>query len=201
MFRDAIHDRSENDIDTIGSALLSASRGVERICGRRFYRDDAPNAQYFSPEPNSPWILTFDDMDLATTDGLVVQVQWSNSGNYSETRVLGTDFVAQPVNQSVGGIEGWPFTSLQSLSKLWPARYSDFYLDTVKVTGTWGWPAVPDPVVRATLLLAADIYKSGEAPWGFAGLGGDFGAVRVRENTFVTSMLQPYKKHTTLLMA
>jgi hypothetical protein len=200
QFRDFIKDTSLNDAVPIATILLSASRDVEKICGRAFYQPDTPTVQYFSPARNSPWVLDLDDMDLATTDGLVVAVQWSNGGNYAETWSLGTDYIAEPVNQSVNGIVGWPYTSLRSLAKIWPPRYADFYRDTVKVTATWGWPAVPDPVVQATLMRAFELYKGGEAPFGVAGQG-DFGAIRVRDNPMVSSLLQPYKKQTTLLMA
>lgn len=198
MFRLHIRDPSALDPIPIGLALDGASREVEHICGRRFYQ--TTGSQYFSPAPRSPWIIELDDVDLANTTGLVVAVQWSNTANYNETWTLNTDFVVEPRNQSVNGIDGWPYTSLRSLSKIWPPRIADFYLDTVKVTGTFGWPAIPAPVTQATLMLAAERFKSGEAPWGVAGFS-DFGAVRVRENPMVASMLAPYKKHTSLMMA
>lgn len=198
QFRAFVHDTSGADAETIAQTLSSASRGVEKVCGRHFYQ--TTETQYFSPRPNNLWWVDLDDMELATKTGLTVGVQWANGSNYNEVRLVDVDFVLQPVNQSSNGIDGWPYTQMQSLIKVWPARYADFYLDTIKVTGMFGWPAVPDPVVHATLILAAEIYKAGDAPWGVAGFG-EFGAVRVRDNPMVASLLQPYKKATTLLMA
>lgn len=199
QFREFVKDTSNLDTDTVAHVLLTASRGVERICGRHFYQ--TTETQYFSPPINNPWVLDLGDMELATVSGLAVAVQWSNSGNYNETRTITTDFVPEPRNQSVNGIDGWPYTSLRSLAKLWPPRYADFYLDTVRVTGTFGWPAIPDPVIHATLIGAARVYKTGEAPFDVAGFG-DFGVVRVRgESQTALALLQPYKKQTTLLMA
>jgi len=201
QFRSFVRDTSTLDTPLIEQALLSASREVERICGRHFYQ--TTQTQYFSPRPNDPYWVDLDDMELATKTGLSVHVQWSNSiaNPYPEVRTVDVDFVLQPVNQSMNGIDGWPYTQMQSLAKIWPQRWSDFYMDTVKVTGTFGWDEIPDPVVQATLMLAAAIYKSGEAPFGVAGFD-NFGAVRVRgENPMVTALLHPYRKQTTLFVA
>jgi hypothetical protein len=140
-------------------------------------------------------------MDLATTTGLTVGVQFANNQNWNQVRTFGTDFICEPVNQSVAGIEGWPFTALRSLVQLWPQKLMDFYEDTVKVTGTWGWPAVPSVVKHATTILAVEMFKQpSDAPFGVAGFD-QYGSVRMRDNPLVLAMLQPYKKHTTLLMA
>lgn len=198
QFRSFVRDTSNEDLATITQALLSASRKIEQVCGRHFYQ--TTETQFFSPQRNKPWLLDLDDMDIATTTGLVVAVQWANESNYGETWTINTDFVPEPRNQSVAGIDGWPYTTLRSLAKLWPPQIADFYLDTVKVTGTFGWAAVPDPIVHATLILAGEIYKSGDAIFGVAGFD-NFGAVRVRENPMVASLLQPYKKANTLMVA
>ncbi len=201
QFASFIRDPLGVDDALIEQTLLSASRSVERICGRHFYQTQ--ETQYFSPRPSNLWWVDLDDMELATKSGLSVHVQWANSlaNPYPEARVVDVDFALQPVNQSMNGIDGWPYTQMQSFSKIWPGRYAPFYLDTIKVVGTFGWPAIPDAVTQATLMVAAGIFKSGEAPFGIAGFDG-FGAVRIRgDNPMVTQMLLPYRKGTTLMMA
>lgn len=116
QFRQFVRDNSGTmDQATIDQSLYSASRGVERICGRHFYQ--TTETQYFSPRPNNLWWVDLDDMELATKSGLSVAVQWSNAANYNEVRTVDVDFVLQPVNQSINGIDGWPFTQMQSLSE------------------------------------------------------------------------------------
>lgn len=199
-FRAYIRDTTTVDADAINNAIDSASRRVEGICGRHFYQHT--DVQYFSPDPGNLWRLKLDDMDLATTDGLTVQCEFDNTGTYSTTYAFGTDFIAQPINQSVNGIEDWPFTELQTLGKIWPMRVAGFYRDTVKVTGTWGWPAIPAAVKRATAIIAVQQYKQpADAPFGYVGLNG-WGPTQVKgTSNAVLDMLQPYKKHTTLMMA
>lgn len=199
QFRSYMRDPSLNDDNIIQTCLGTASREVEKHCGRHFYQHT--DTQYFSPDPNDLFIVNLDDMDLATTTGLTVTVEWGLDGTYPETRVFGTDFICEPINQSINGIEGWPFTYLRSVNaKLWPPRYADYYRDTVKVVGTWGWPAVPDPVVQATLVLAAEAYSMSEAKFGYVGFG-QFGTAKVRDNPYAMTILQPYKKQTTLMIA
>jgi hypothetical protein len=196
--RTYMRDSSSLDTTSMQSAISAASRAVEGICGRHFYQME--DTQYFSPHEDDPWLLDLDDMDLATTAGLTVSVQWSNRANYNEMWVLNTDFVAEPVNRSQAGIDNWPYTYLRAIEgKIWPPQIADYYKDTVKVVGLWGWPLVPAPVKQATLIAAAELYKLGDAPFGVAGFG-EYGAIRVKDNPKVTSLLTPYRKGTTTLL-
>ncbi len=198
--RDYLQDPSTTaESSQITDAIASASRLVDAYCGRFFYQETAPRTQYVSPNPNNLWILGIDD--LSTLTGLDVTAQWANTSNYNETWNIGTDFIAEPINQQQDGIQGWPYTFLRALGpKVWPFQYLDFYRDTVKITGTWGWLAVPAPVKQATKILAAQYYKLGGAPFGVAGFG-TFGDIRVKDIPQVMTLLKDYKRGTTLLMA
>jgi len=193
-FRAYIRDTSTLDADSIHDILYTASRDVDAYCGRSFYQ--ATLTQYFSPEGNDLWILNLDDQDLASTVGLTVSSQWSNTANYNIAWTLNVDYIAEPVNQSSAGLAEWPFTKLRALgTKNWPPRYASFYRDTVKIVGTWGWPSVPDPVVRATLARAHELWKMQDAlPGGTIGLNG-FGPVRLKgPNTLFTTLLSHYRR-------
>jgi hypothetical protein len=65
------------------------------------------------------------------------------------------------------------------------------HLNRIQVTGTFGWPAVPLNVKEATLIQAADTFRSKDAPFGVAGFG-EFGVVRVGPNLRVQSLLRRY---------
>lgn len=193
QLRDALHDPSTTiDSTLLQTSILSASRAVEGLTGRHFYQHT--DTQYFFPD--SFWVVSLDDMDLATTTGLSVHVDTGFAGTYTEARTFGTDFICEPVNQSVNGIEGWPFTSLRSINgKTWFLRYTDFQRYTVKVTGTWGWPAVPYPVKSATTIVAAYLYKRPEAALGTTGMA-EWGMMRVQQPD-VAAILQPVTKQST----
>ena len=63
--------------------------------------------------------------------------------------------------------------------------------DRVKITGIWGWADVPPNVTAAALILAADLFKAKDAPWGIAGFG-DLGMVKVQSNPWVVELLRGY---------
>jgi hypothetical protein len=68
----------------------------------------------------------------------------------------------------------WPFTPKQR----------------IQIVGTWGWPVVPPAVNQAALMLAADMYKMKDSPFGIANFG-DFN-MRVQSNPLVVELLRPY---------
>jgi hypothetical protein len=193
QLRDAIHDPSTTlDSTLMQNAILAASRTVEGATGRHFYQHTA--AQYFFPD--SFWIVSLDDMDLATTTGLSVHVDTGFAATYAEERVFNTDFICEPLNQSTYGVEGWPFTSLRAINgRTWFLRYTDFQQYTVKVVGTWGWPSIPNPVKVATTIIAAYLYKRPEAFFGTTGMP-ELGMMRVQQPD-VSVLLQPYRKQST----
>lgn len=198
-FRNYTRDGTNYDQTIIPICIADASRKVDDFCGRHFYQ--TTETQYFTPAANSLWLLGLDDMDLATTDDLEVNVEFGIDGTYPETRTFGTDFICEPINRSVNGIDGWPFTSLRAINgKIWPPRYAEFQRDTVRITGTWGWPEIPASVQLATLVLAAENYKMMDAPFGYIGFG-NFGTAKVRDNPKAMALLHGFRKGTTLLMA
>ncbi len=196
-FRAYLDDDTTLSAAKVQRAITAASRKVDDICDRFFYQVDA--TYLCSPSPNNFWILDLPH-DLATVTGLTVTVEFGNDGTYPQPMALNTDFVLEPANQTQGGIRGWPYTQMRALSKIWPPRYLDFYRDTVKVVGTWGWAAVPEAVKTATLVLANDQRALAGAPFGYVGVSG-WGPTRARENMEVEALLHPYKAADSLLMA
>jgi hypothetical protein len=184
-----------SDNSVIIDAIDAASREIDGHCGRYFFQQQ--ETQYFSADPRDPsclWLLPLDDMDLATVTGLVVRSETSNDGLYPTAWTINVDFICEPINQSQGGITGWPYTKLRAIGgKVWPLRFIPWQRDTVQIQGTWGWPAVPGAVKQACKILTAQSFKLGEAALGVAGFG-EFGFVRVRDIPRVEKILQPYVK-------
>lgn len=188
-FRAYIQDDSTGDTGPITQAIRSASRSVDKHCGRWF--NQRPRIMYFSPNLNDTDHTTYLrlDADIATTSGLAV----ATGAGYTTTWTLGTDFVCEPVNQMSQGIDGWPYTALRTVgSPRWPTRTSA-QADTVRVTATFGWALVPDEIKQATAILAAMYWKLGSAPLGVAGFN-EFGSVRVRDIPQVASLLSDFRR-------
>ncbi|MDX2921298.1 hypothetical protein PV370_25695, partial [Streptomyces sp. NE06-03C] len=62
----------------------------------------------------------------------------------------------------------------------------------VQVTARWGWPAVPDEIVQATLIQAARLYKRKDSPEGVTG-SAEWGVVRLsRRDPDVWALIEHY---------
>lgn len=189
-FRDYIGSKGTSNSDSILAAISAGSRSVDAFCARHF--DQRTTTRYYTPGWSSEqYLLPVDD--IATTTGLAVATTTANSGSYETSLTLNTDFTLEPRNQLSAGLP-WPYTHLRSSANIWPIRTIGSHRDTVSVTATFGWPtAVPDEVKQATRIIAAQLWKLGEAPFGVAGWGA-YGDIRVREVPQAAMLLAPYRR-------
>lgn len=179
------------DDDRLTASLAAASREIEAYCGRQFNDAGAASARVFRP---AGCTLALVD-DFNTTTGLVVATDEGDDGTYETTWAAG-DYELEPLNGVVAGLSGWPFYRIRAVeSRTFPTVRRRA---TVQVTARWGWTAVPAPVKEACLMIAAETFKSGDAPFGVAGFG-EFGAVRLRMNTRAQSLLAPYRLNPVLV--
>jgi hypothetical protein len=185
QFRAAIGDSSSVQQSTIEIAIQTASRRIDALCGRRFYKDTNATVRYY--DRVNEVLVEVDD--FWTTSGLIVEVDTGDDGVYEQSWTINTDFEVLPVNGLVGALP-WPYTGLHALSTLWFTASSG--RKAIKVTAKWGWAAVPDAVQMATLLIAKDLYKRPESlAGGYVGLDG-WGPARLREDPAVMEMLRPF---------
>ncbi|MFE7559665.1 phage gp6-like head-tail connector protein [Kitasatospora sp. NPDC057500] len=168
--------------DLLTQALQAASRGVEKIAGRRFWLDPAPVARILNPRGR-----TLDDADgghlltadIGTLDGLVVET--GTTGAWSTA----PDIEPEPTDALD---EGRPVTSLLRLGAPWPAGARQ----RVRVTARWGWPAVPDEVAQATLIQANRLFRRKDSPDGVAG-SAEWGVMRLgRVDPDVDALMKPF---------
>jgi hypothetical protein len=172
------------DDGAISLALSAASAEVDQYCGRNFDVDASVTVRTFRAD--GEYVET---SDIATTTGLIVRVDTLGDGTFPVT-VAAADYVLEPLNGvGVDGRVGWPYTAIRFADY----DFKDRVRPTVQVTARFGWLTVPEAVKQATLLLAARNFKLREAPLGVAGFG-DFGAVRVRDNPIVATILRPYRR-------
>jgi hypothetical protein len=152
----AIIGKASGDNDTeIDAQLLAMSRVMEKDCfgGRYFTKDTAVTTRRYYPRGSGQQTLTVED--IASTAGLIVKVDDSNSGTASVSLTVGTDYVLLPLN-ALTGPEPAPYTELYlpgSGRTSWP------YL--VEVTAIHGWPAIPEAIAQATCQLVARLRLEG----------------------------------------
>ena len=170
-------------------AINAASRAVEQWCGREFYPQTAATARVFGGG-NVSWddgyqLLKIDDCWSITS----VASDDSDVGTYSTTWAS-TTYQTLPLNGRAIGISGHATDALRFHEGTLRCRGAR---PVVQVTAKWGWAAVPSAVGRATRMVAADLVKRKEAPFGVAGFG-EFGSIRVSPDLFrqVSALLAPF---------
>ncbi len=142
----------------IETALRAASRQVERLTGQVFNRSAADAVRYvtaagldalFTP----PFVAL---TELATDDGTRTYTTAWDTTDY-ELWPFDAEDAGRPytlIRRAPYGVQGWG---------LWPRG--------IRLTGTFGWPAVPEPIVEATYLLANRLRSLWTAPFGQSGAG------------------------------
>lgn len=169
------------------AALDAASRGIEKSCNRQFNDAGSATARIFYPDNDC--LAAIDDFISITS----VKTDPSNTGTYTETWAT-TDYQSEPLNGVVDGESGWPFWQLRAvLNRRFPRVYYD-QRAPLEVTARWGWSAVPASVKQGCLILAEEIYKLRDSPFGVGGYG-QFGIVRARENPMVWARIGPYARN------
>lgn len=162
------------------TALAAAKQAVYAHCGRDFTVSSASSTRTYRPEPNSRR-LSIDD---CTTISAVVENGTSLTVN--------VDYVAEPLNNRNARGRTVPCDSLVRYGQDW---HRDDVLPTVSVTAVWGWSttAVPDEAVEAVLMLAKDVFQARDLRGDVAGFT-DFGAVRIRQNGQIASLLKDLRR-------
>lgn len=102
-----------------------------------------------------------------------------------------TDYQLTPVNGRIDGLVV-PYNALLAVGD--KTFYTVGQQALVKVTGVWGWSAIPIAVKQATIIQAIRIYKRPDSPLGVAGFG-DLGAIRVGRalDPDVEMLVNPYR--------
>lgn len=171
----------------VAIAVEAASRDVDAICGRRFWADAAAtNARYYTPL--TPVAVHTDD--IVTLTSLVIDRD--GDGTFDETWTENTDFTLEPLNAVADGWPRWIIRAHPRGSYTFPGLPR-----SVKVTGKFGWSAVPPAVEQATSLLASRfLTRARMAPLGIVQIGVDGGAGRVpRVDPDVMELLARYVRN------
>lgn len=154
----------------IGRALTAASRGLEQLCGRRFWADEnADQVRHYTPE--HPCYLRIDDLIELTS----LATDEDGDGTFETTWTVNTDFLLEPLNAAADG-RPWEEIRAHPIGRF---RFPCLPR-SVEIHGRFGWADVPDVVTAATIIIATKLLKRmREAPFGVVQFGMEGGAVRI----------------------
>ena len=142
------------------SAIESASREIDQYCDRIFYVTSSENRYY---TPTNFFEVEIDD--VSSTTGLVVKLDTTDDGTHNKTLTLNTDYIVMPINRTNKVGQNQPITSLKILDSRSSERFDPKIINNVKVTGTFGFSAVPDSIKQATFLQATRLFKRKDSPF------------------------------------
>ena len=89
-------------------------------------------------------------------------------------------------------LQGRPYTRVVTTGIRTLPLFTYPPMPSFQITATWGWPAIPDDIREAAILLSMRMFSRYNAPLGVAGFG-DMGAITVRAiDPDVRDLLSPY---------
>jgi hypothetical protein len=173
----------------LDASISAASRMIDGYCGRNFASTGSAVARLYNT--GDPFVCYIDD--LAGT-AITVQSSTLADGNFDVTWTS-SDYQLEPLNGFLDG-QTWPYYRLRAVGDyLFPTLNSNMAEQAlVKVTGIFGWPAVPDAIEHACIIQSSRLFKRLDSPLGVAGFG-DLGAIRVSRylDPDVAQLAEPYR--------
>lgn len=165
--KDALRISDTDDDVTLAGIIESASRAIDQYCDRFFGQTGTVAAPVSRLYRSINRQVQIDDL-VTLTD---VEVEYTG---YAETFTsLGAaSVIKQPVNAATM-VPPWPYTVL--LAK--PSAVLPTPPGWVRVSGVWGWPAVPQQIRDACVLQSARLFKSRDIPLGYASGGDGMGTI------------------------
>lgn len=186
---------------TFESPIRAACRGIDNWCGQFFY-DTGAGAVAGSEEtartfavvsPCLAWVDPFH-----TTTDLVVKTDADDDGTF-ETTWAASDYELERFGgveaYVIGGAAGTPFDTINAVGSY---RFPTCTRrkQVLQVTARWGWATVPDNVVEATKIVATDLWKRKDTPFGITAGSVDFGGLRIGRDMLaqVESLLTTFRR-------
>jgi hypothetical protein len=158
--------------DEIDLALSSASRGMDAATGRRYWLDaDNTSVRYYTTTSGRRAMI--DDV----VDVVAVAIDRPGTGLFSEAWTIGSQYILEPFNALE---DGKPYESIRVIDASgW--MFAPGIEKGIRVTGQFGWPAVPDQIKFGTMVLAQKLLlRMRQAPLGFQAFPGETASAVVR---------------------
>ena len=175
--------------DTSGDSMLedtieTVSRWIDDYTGRYYYTSTT-QARTYKAENNN--ILFIDDLVSVNTSGFVTDDDGDRT--YENTWAT-TDYDLMPENAAA---HGHPYTWVE-VSPNGTYSFPTIAKGT-KITGTWGWTAVPATIKQACLMQVNRMYNRKDAVYGLVG-SDTFGNIQATMglDADVTQLLNGFRK-------
>lgn len=167
------------DDTEIEAAINAAEQQLDIACQRRFVVASGATARLYAPQT-----LTLLRIHDTTTVTAVV-----NNG----VTVAAANYQLEPVNGLTWAGETVPYTQVRLLGTgEWD--FGDFDgKASISVTGTWGWAAIPAPIVEACKVLAKDILGNRDVRFGLVAVT-EAAGISARTNPIVRTAVEQYKR-------
>jgi hypothetical protein len=189
-FKDRIGLTDSSQDFKVQTSIAAACGWVNSYTGRHFNR--ITETRTFVPR--DIYSLRVDDMVPGTTISL--NVDFDGDGVYEQAWTENTDYQRflgeDTFNLNALG-QPRPYERIRVISsgRTFPFTWPFSPVNRVQIATTWGWPAIPWQVPEASRILAEDVFRMSDAPFGVAG-SSDLGAVRIAANPWLTEMLRPF---------
>jgi hypothetical protein len=176
--------RLTDNIDDVllETAIESASRMIDGFTARTFSNAGTAVRNFAAT----------DEINLIIDDAItVIEVASTDEIGSTYTIWKPTDFQLEPINSRSDGLY-MPYTAIRAVNDyLWPVVDQQAL---VRITATWGFPAIPIAIKQATIIQSSRLYKRLDSPLGVAGFG-DMGAIRVGRylDPDVEQLVMPFK--------
>lgn len=170
-------------------ALNTASREIDKWCGRKFWIDGTVTTRTYRTEfTDFAWVE-----DIGSTTGLLVKTDPLDDGTFSESWTINTDFILEPSNADAAGSgSAYAWYQIRAVGDTY-RFYTTGRRERLQVTALHGWSEVPPDVEEACLIRAAALYKRKDSPDGIRGFEG-FGMRTTRDDPDVRHLLAQFQK-------
>ncbi len=171
-------------------AIDAAEEAIESYCGRTFYQMTNATRYYTADR-----LYTLYPDDIVTAGTVLTD---DNADGTHETTWATTDYNVGPYNAEA---YGRPYTFIE-VSAAGLRMFPKAIPRGVKIIGTFGWPAIPDAIVQATIIQATRFLKRARSsPFGIETVAVDGTPVRLRNklDPDVEVMLGTLRKRMVLL--
>lgn len=181
------------DDTLLENCVEAASRRIDGFTGIFFYQKSATISLYLADPPQTS-IFSYNQYTLYLPDLVSVttfKTDDDGDGTFETTWTAGTDYRLEPTDTA---LQNRPYkTAIAIGAKSYPV-YVAPPMPGIQINGVWGWPAVPDDVREACLIMSLRLFNRYNSPLGTMGFG-DMGAVTLRAvDPDVRDMLSPYRE-------
>lgn len=170
--------------DDIDAACNAATEALERELGRKFSKDSSDVTRLYTAL--DPWFLNIRDLVSLTS----LKTDEDGDGTF-ETTWASTDRKLFPLNASS---DNEPYTHIEvdlvNGDFLFPVGIQG----AVQIVGKWGWPKIPQGVVTAASIIAAQLFKRRRENPGFI-ITSETAIVILRNDPQLNALLKGLNRH------